>query len=76
MTWEVTGIVSSLSVSLATLIFGAFQMRRSVRREMVVDMESRVEKLERQVLQCETERERLIRENFDLMTELRVKKTP
>lgn len=76
--------VASLLISLAVLVFGAFQYRQVARKDYVEELERQLGRLERRteeceagraelsrkVEECERERFRLERMNFDLLAEL------
>lgn len=62
--------LGSLLVSMTTIVITAINLRSTVRRGYVEQLEKRIDELEKEVARCDAERAALQRENWELMRKL------
>ena len=62
--------IGALTASLGSLIVTAMAMRYNARKGFVETLEQRVTRLEKEVVNCEADRDRLTRDNVRLLKEL------
>lgn len=72
MTLDLSAVAAIVStfVAIAALVVTWRQLRLSAKKDLVEELQGRVEHLERQVAMLETENQSLARQNVELVTRL------